>query len=47
MPEERSRPTSFGEAISKTKTRGIEDASTIEKWLDNAKGDLNNAIGAR
>lgn len=46
MPEERSRPTSFGEAQALTKMGAIEDASTIEKWLDNYQDKLQDAADA-
>ena len=46
MSEERDRPVSFAEAKATTTMGAIEDASTIESWLDNAKDNLNDAVSA-
>ena len=46
MPEERSRPTSFAEAISKTKMGGIEDISKMGAWFDNFQDKLQDAADA-
>ena len=46
MPEERSRPTSFGEAQALTKMGAIEDASIMEVWLDNYQDKLQDAADA-
>ena len=41
--ENKSRPTSFGEAAALSKMRGIEDASSMASWFDNYQDKLQDA----